>query len=49
MYKKNIESGSVPNNNPIQITPFAEDFNEDLYQLYRVYRPDQIVSNHFEE
>ena len=40
-YQNTDEELGVQKNTPIKITPLAEDFKENLYMLYEMYRPDR--------
>lgn len=39
IYKNHDEEAKVQNQTPIKITPLTDDFREELYYMYKVYRP----------
>ncbi len=38
---------NVTDTEPIKVTPFAEAFREDLYNLYQVFNIDQNETDYF--
>jgi len=40
IYKKLNEEEKLENTTPVKIIPLADDFKEELYNMYKVYKPE---------
>ncbi len=46
-HERHYEEVELENTTPIRIIPLEEDFREELYNLYKVYRPEIDQNDHF--
>lgn len=46
-YENPDEEVEFENTTPTKITPLANDFKEELYKLYKVYRPETDKNDYF--